>query len=149
MASFAGSSETEWQSLPLIKVVGVSAAGKSTLVNNLRSRGYHARPVSQEHSELPELWRKIRPPARLIYLEIDLPTQRERRPDVAWNPEWLATEERRLAHARRHADLILDTCGMQAEEVLQRVLDWLENEAIPRAGTPLPPVPKTGSASAQ
>lgn len=144
-----GERPAEWQSLPLIKVVGVSAAGKSTLVNNLRSRGYHARPASQEHSELPELWRKIRPPARLIYLEIDLPTQRERRPDVAWNPEWLATEERRLAHARQHADFILNTCGMQAAEVLVRVVGWLEREAIPRADTPLPPVPKTGSANAQ
>ena len=134
-------------SLPLIKVVGVSAAGKSTLVDGLRQRGYNARPASQEHSEIPEMWRKIRPPAVLIFLEIDLSTQHERRPDVSWNPGWLATEEKRLAHARQHADLTLHTRGMEAAEVLALALAWLEGREIDRADHPLPPIPKTGSAT--
>lgn len=135
------------ESLPLVKVVGVSAAGKSTLVTGLRVRGYNARSASQEHSEMPEMWRKIRPPAALIYLEIDLASQRERRPDVAWNPEWLVTEEKRLAHARQHADLILNTCGMAATDVLVLALAWLEAQAIDRAIQPLPAIPRTGSAA--
>lgn len=140
----------DWESLPLIKVVGVSAAGKSTLVNGLRAQGYNARPASQEHSEMAEMWRKIRPPALLIYLEIDLATQIERRPDVSWDPAWLATEEYRLRHARQHANLILNTCGMEAGEVLSRVLAWLDGQPNPivRAIDPLPPVPKTGSSAA-
>lgn len=139
----------EWEDLPLIKVVGVSAAGKSTLASGLREQGYNARPASQEHSEVPEMWRKIRPPALLIYLEIDLATQIERRPDVSWDPAWLATEEYRLRHARQHANLILNTCGMEAGEVLTHVLAWLDGQPNPivRANNPLPPVPKTGSAA--
>lgn len=139
----------DWENLPLIKVVGVSAAGKSTLVNGLRERGYNARPASQEHSEMAEMWRKIRPPALLIYLEIDLATQNERRPDVSWNPAWLATETHRLRHARQHADLILNTCGLEAVEVLSQVLAWLDGQPNPiaRVSYPLPPVPKTGSAA--
>ena len=139
----------EWENLPLIKVVGVSAAGKSTLVNGLREQGYNARPASQEHSEMPEMWRKIRPPAILIYLEIDLATQNERRPDVSWDPAWLATEEYRLRHARQHADLALNTSGLEAGEVLSHVLAWLEGQPNPiaRMSYPLPPVPKTGSAA--
>lgn len=141
----------EWEGLPLIKVVGVSAAGKSTLVIGLRNRGYNARPASQEHSEAPEMWRKIRPPALLVYLEIDLATQNERRPDVSWNPAWLATEEHRLRHARQHADLILNTCGLEAGEVLSQVLAWLDEHPNPiaHATHPLPPIPKTGSAAAR
>lgn len=137
----------EADTLPLIKVVGVSAAGKSTLVFGLRAAGYNARPASQEHSETPEMWRKIRPPAALVYLEIDLITQQERRPDVAWHPAWLQTEEQRLVHARQHANLILNTCGMEATQVLATVLEWLEKEPIERADEPLAGLPHTGSAT--
>jgi len=133
-------------SLPLIKVVGVSAAGKSTLVAGLRARGYNARPTSQEHSGTPDMWRRIRPPAVLIYLKIDLATQQERRPDVSWDSGWLATEEERLAHARQHADLILNTQGMTAEAVLAQVLAWLQEHPLAHTEHPLPPLPKTGSA---
>lgn len=140
----------EWENLPLIKVVGVSAAGKSTLVTGLREWGYNARPASQEHSEMPEMWRNIRPPALLIYLEIDLATQKERRPDVSWDPVWLETEMHRLRHARQHADLVLNTCGLEAGEVLSQVLAWLDGQPNPIARTiyPLPLVPKTGSSAA-
>lgn len=143
--------QADWENLPLIKVVGVSAAGKSALVNGLRAEGYNARPASQEHSEMAEMWRKIRPPALLIYLEIDLATQFERRPDVSWDPAWLATEVHRLRHARQHANLILNTCGLEAQEVLSQVLAWLDRQPNPivRAINPLPPVPKTGSAAAR
>lgn len=137
----------EWEGLPLIKVVGVSAAGKSTLVNGLRERGYNARPASQEHSEAPEMWHNIRPPALLIYLEIDLATQKERRPDVSWDPAWLTTELHRLRHARQHADLILNTCGLEAREVLSQVLAWLDEHPTARATAPLPLLPKTGSST--
>ncbi len=140
--------QSEWEKLPLVKVVGVSAAGKSTLVAGLRAKGYNARPASQEHSHSPEMWRKIRPPVVLIYLEIDLDTQQERRPDVSWSPDWLATEEKRLAHARQHASLVLDTRGMAAADVLGLVLAWLDKHPLDHADSPLPPVPKTGSAVA-
>ena len=58
--------------LPVIKVVGVSAGGKSTLVRLLRERGYDARAVSQEHSEVPTLWKQFEPPRVLIYLDTTL-----------------------------------------------------------------------------
>ncbi|MBX3051269.1 MAG: hypothetical protein KF753_07350 [Caldilineaceae bacterium] len=142
-----GPSRAKWEALPLIKVVGVSASGKSTLVARLREVGYNARPASQEHSETPDMWRRIRPPALLIYLEIDLITQRERRADVSWDPAWLATETARLAHARQHADLILNTQGMEAAQVFTQVLTWLAARKIARADAALPPVPRTGSAA--
>lgn len=130
--------------LPLIKIVGISASGKSTLVKNLRQRGYDARSVSQEHSQTPDMWQRIRPPARLIYLHIDLATQRERRPDVTWDEGWLRIEEERLAHARQHADLILDTRGLSAHEALLEALTYLQSQGIHHADHPLPPLPSTG-----
>lgn len=132
-------------SLPLIKVVGISASGKSTLVNTLRQAGYNARPASQEHSQTPDMWQRIRPPAWLIYLDADLETQRERRPDVPWSEEWLHTEENRLEHARRHADLIIDTRDLLPAQTAQHVLEFLQGHQIRHADQPLPPVPGTGS----
>ena len=64
---------------PLIKVVGVSASGKSTLVTSLREVGF-ARPVSQEHSDVAELWKQFGFPRVLIFLDNDLAGQRGRRP---------------------------------------------------------------------
>lgn len=130
--------------LPLIKVVGVSAAGKSTLVEALRRLGYDARPASQEHSQIPDMWRRIRPPTVLIYLDADVETQRRRRPDVSWDEAWLAVERERLAHARAHADLYIDTRDKSKEQVLARVLAFLQAQGIAHADHPLPPLPRTG-----
>ena len=61
--------EDAYHELPLIKVVGISASGKSTLVKALRQRGYRARPVSQEHSNVPSLWQQFEEPE----IDIDNP----------------------------------------------------------------------------
>lgn len=130
--------------LPLIKIVGVSAAGKSTLVAGLREKGYNARPASQEHSEIPDMWRRIRPPALLIYLDADLAAQQQRRPDVTWDAQAIATEKARLRHAQLHADLYIDTRRLSADEVLEQALRFLREKNIPHEDGPLPPVPPTG-----
>ncbi|MCB0062014.1 MAG: hypothetical protein KDE19_07860 [Caldilineaceae bacterium] len=140
------SAQTDPADLPLIKVVGISAGGKSTLVRALRQRGYQARPVSQEHSNVPTLWEQFDRPRLLLYLDIDLETQRARRPDVTWNKEWLVEERERLAHARDHADLIIDARHQSPEAVLQIALTFLQNKQIRHAPEPLPPIAPTGSA---
>lgn len=132
--------------LPLIKVVGISASGKSTLVKALRQRGYHARPVSQEHSNVADLWQQFERPRLLIYLDVDLATQEQRRPDVTWDKQWLQEETARLEHARGHANLMINTAGQSAEQVFQIALTYLQQEAIRHADEPLPPLAATGSA---
>jgi hypothetical protein len=134
--------------LPLIKVVGVSAAGKSTLVQTLRQHGYNARAASQEHSQVPHMWQQIHPPQVLIYLYADLATQQERRPDVPWSEQWLRIEEERLVHAHSHADLFVDTRSLLPAETANQVLNYLQSQQIARANQPLPPVPATGSSHA-
>ena len=138
--------------LPTIKVVGMSASGKSTLVAGLRAAGYDARPVSQEHSNVPDLWRRFdaadetdyRPPLWLIYLDVDLEGQRSRRPDVSWSAKWWRTEQARLHHARAHADLRIDTSAMSPEQVLDLALLFLRERGVAHADHPLPPVAPTG-----
>lgn len=129
---------------PLIKVVGVSASGKSTLVASLRDAGYNARPVSQEHSDVADLWKQFGFPRILIYLDNDLEGQQQRRPDVEWDAANLAQEHARLHSAREHADLRLNTTTLTAAQVCDLVVAFLEANRIRRAQSPLPPIPRTG-----
>ena len=131
--------------LPVIKVVGVSASGKSTLVAGLRAAGYDAYPVSQEHSNVADLWKQFGMPRVLIYLDVSLEAQKERRPDVTWDAANRNTEVERLAHARDHADLQIDTSHNSAEQVRRIALAYLEGQRVRRADSALPPVSQTGA----
>lgn len=108
-----------------VAVVGPSASGKSTLVAALRARGIHTRHVAQEHSYVPDMWRRISRPDVLIYLDVSYEESRRRRPGD-WGAERIETERARLAHARQHADLVVLTDGLAPEDVLVRVLEFLE-----------------------
>lgn len=132
--------------LPIIKVVGISGGGKSSLVRLLRASGYDARPVSQEHSHVPDLWQQFGSTAYLIYLNATLEDQRTRRPDVTWTAAAHQEESRRLAHAREHADLRIDTSGLTPEGVYNIAHTYLTRRRVRHANHPLEPVPATGSA---
>ena len=132
--------------LPVIKVVGISGSGKSTLVRALRADGYDARPVSQEHSNVPTLWQQFDPPTYLIFLNASLEDQQARRQDVSWSAAAHEEEMRRLAHAREHADLRINTGELSPEGVYRVVRSFLTRRRVRHAATPLPPLPATGSA---
>ncbi len=107
---------------PLVKVVGVCGSGKSTLARQLVAQGFDARQVSQEHSGVPDLWRRRHPPAALIYVEASNEVIRQRYPHLDLTDAYLAEQRRRLAHARAHADCYLDTDGLTPAEVLAQAL---------------------------
>ena len=129
--------------LPLVKVAGTSAAGKSSLVRGLRARGMNARSAGQEHSRVPDMWQRLNPPQFLIFLEANLEAQRTRRLDVTWTQERLQMERERLSHARAHADLHIETSECPKHEVLNRALHFLRKRGF-ETGLPLPPRPRTG-----
>lgn len=110
---------------PRIAVVGPCASGKSTLVRHLRAVGLDARMPAQEHSEIPEMWYKLLKPDFLVALDAANEALRARRPDVDLSDDYLATERERLAHARAHAGLTLDTTDLSPTEVFARVAAWL------------------------
>jgi guanylate kinase len=109
----------------LIGVVGPCAAGKSTLVEYLNAHGYRARHIAQEHSFVQEMWRKITNPDVLIFLQVSYPVSMKRR-KMDWSEKDYAEQQRRLRHAREHADLYLDTDSLRIEEVREKVLKFLE-----------------------
>ena len=108
-----------------VAVVGPCASGKSTLTAALRAAGYEARMPAQEHSYVPDMWRRLVDPDVLIYLDISYEALLTRRPNFG-EPEYLEREKARLAHARAHADLVIDTGELAAEAVAARVRGFLE-----------------------
>lgn len=118
----------------VVKVVGPCKSGKSTLVAGLRAAGYAARSCGQEHSEVPAMWQRIAPPDCLIFLDVTLETMRARVDRSDWSDDLMRTQQRRLTHARQHADLIVATDVLQPEQVLGQVLAFLQQRGLACSG---------------
>lgn len=115
---------------PLIAIVGVCAAGKSTLAAGLRSQGYNARGVLQEHSYVPTMWQKITRPDILVYLDASLDNIRRRRNDPGFPADLYGQELIRLSHARAHCHLYINTDHLTPAEVLAAAVDGLSRQEI-------------------
>jgi hypothetical protein len=111
-----------------IKIVGPCASGKSVLAANLRARGYDAITAAQDHSFVPDMWQRLNPPDLLIYLDVTLKASHERgRIGIGWDQDYLDEQHHRLRHARSHCDLYLPTEDLSQEEVLARVLEYMQS----------------------
>jgi hypothetical protein len=106
-----------------VAVVGHCASGKTTLVGALRRAGYDAHAVAQEHSAIAWLWKHSEPDA-LIYIHVPLETVRARRGEE-WPQAVYDAQEERLADARAHADLILDSSAEPIRAMTDRALAFL------------------------
>jgi deoxyadenosine/deoxycytidine kinase len=114
-----------------IAIVGPCAAGKSTLVRNLKARGYDAEECCQEHSQVQVMWQRIARPDILIYLDASLRTIRQRL-DVNWEQSYVDEMNRRLTHARAHAHCFVDTSPLTPEQVCDRVSEFLHSIGVRR-----------------
>ena len=105
-----------------IGVVGVCGAGKSVLVGRLNQVGYDAHEIAQEHSYVPDMWRRIHPPDVLVFLEGQYVTIMRRRPNPLMTPRLYGQMQERLRHAREHADITVVTDDIGEEEVFGQVV---------------------------
>jgi deoxyadenosine/deoxycytidine kinase len=110
----------EAESGPLVGVVGPCGAGKSLLVAALKRQEIRAQEIAQEHSYVPDMWRRITDPDLLVYLDVSREVAEERQGNplriVMW--EQMVT---RLAHAREHADVIVPTDHLAPDEVVSEI----------------------------
>ena len=113
----------------VVGIVGPCCAGKSTLVRALAEQGCPARHIAQEHSFAPRMWQVIGQPDMLVFLDVSYPVAQQRR-WMNWTADDLAEQQRRLRHAREHCDLYVRTDGLTPEQVLGRVLEFLETLGV-------------------
>ena len=110
---------------PFIGIVGPCGAGKSTLAVGLQRRGYRARAIVQEHSYVKDMWQRLTNPDLLVFLQASRETGALRR-KMNWSDADWEVQQGRLAHALQNADLFIDTDALGIEEVLERVLKFVE-----------------------
>src|SRR5688572_5458872 len=101
----------------LVGVVGPCGSGKSTLIAGLEQNGYVCRHIAQEHSYVPAMWQRITNPDVLIFLDASFPISTRRR-KLTWQKADHEEQHRRLAHARQHASIVIDTDALTPGEVL-------------------------------
>ncbi|MCL4262091.1 MAG: hypothetical protein KJ069_02705 [Anaerolineae bacterium] len=119
----------EPDSKPLrVAVVGPCSAGKSTLAETLKSLGFDTRQPAQEHSYVPDMWRRISRPDVLIYLDVDYVNSQQRRPHLGGGLPRLQVQQQRLHHARQHCDFYLDTSTLSPDEVREKVVAFLSQK---------------------
>jgi len=118
---------------PIIGIVGPCGAGKTTLAEGLRSRGFRARAVVQEHSYVQDMWLRITKPDVLIFLQASCQVGGKRR-RLNWTESEWEEQQTRLKHAYEHADLVVNTDPLGISEVLDLVLGFLSSR------TPVKPV---------
>jgi deoxyadenosine/deoxycytidine kinase len=109
----------------LIGVVGPCGSGKTTLTASLNRLGYRTRHIAQEHSYVKDMWQRLTRPGVLVFLDASYPvTCRRRRLD--WTELEYAEQQHRLEHARQHANFYLITDNLTAEQVLEKVVEFLQ-----------------------
>lgn len=103
-----------------IAIVGPCAAGKTTLALRLKSLGYNARQIVQEHSYVPAMWQIISQPDLLIFLDASFEACTARK-SLNWTRREYDEQRRRLGHARQNCDIYLDTTSLNEDQVFDEV----------------------------
>ncbi len=112
---------------PRVVIVGPCAAGKTTLVSRLQALGYDAHACAQEHSGVPYLW-QLSEPDLLLFLDADRATIGARR-GYEWPAALNDAQQARLAHARAHADLYLDSGPLTPDQVAERAAHFIAGQS--------------------
>jgi thymidylate kinase len=92
----------------------------------LENRNYKAHHIAQEHSYTPSMWQKIVNPDILVFLDVSYQATLERS-DMNWSEREYEEQQKRLAHAREHADFYILTDHCTGEEVIEKILDYLKD----------------------
>lgn len=94
----------------------------------LEKHNYQAHHIAQEHSYSPTMWQQIVNPDILVFLDVSYQTTLERS-DMAWSEREYQEQQKRLAHAREHADFYILTDNFSAQKVIEKILEFLESQA--------------------
>jgi len=105
-------------------LVGPCGAGKTTIKTILAHLPIEIRHIAQEHSYAPSMWQKIGKPDILVFLDASYPVTIARR-RLNWTEEEYNEQGRRLAHARAHCHLYIQTDSLTPEQVASQIIQFL------------------------
>ena len=91
------------------------------MVQALRQLGYDAYSVAQEHSHIRRMW-ALRHPDFVVFLDCTYETALKRRA-VPWSRGHMDEQRKRLADARAHCDLFVQTDGLSPAQVVDLVVE--------------------------
>lgn len=117
----------------LVGIVGVCASGKSTLIRLLSQHGIRCRHIAQEHSYVPDMWRRLTHPDILIFLEVSYEVTLKRK-NLNWTLEEYQEQLKRTRHAYEHANIRIQTDHLTPSEleseVLERIAFFINKSSI-------------------
>lgn len=108
----------------LVGIVGPCGSGKSTLAATLQDHGYTCRHIAQEHSYVMDMWKRITNPDVLIFLQASFQVCTLRR-QLNWIESEYFEQQRRLSHALKHSNIVIDTDHLSPEDVAACALEYL------------------------
>lgn len=114
---------------PVIAIIGVCGAGKTTLVSRLKERGIECRHVAQEHSYVKDMWQRLVDPDFLVFLEVSYISTVSRR-KLNWTRQEYEEQYRRVSHAREHADLLIDTDRYSIDDEIELIMKGLTSAGL-------------------
>ena len=79
------------------------------------------------------MWQRIHPPTWLVFLDVSFAVTLKRNPRLNWSEDEYLEQQRRLAHARKHTDLYLQTDALSPVQVAEKVAAFLEQMGVPPA----------------
>lgn len=115
----------------LIGIVGPCSSGKSTLAHALRGLGHRVKEIMQEHCSAPDMWLRLSNPDVLVYLDVDEDVAAKREGLSKPSSWWKDERQVRLAHARAHCQIYVDTTPLTPLEVFSKVLTALGHFSEP------------------
>lgn len=109
----------------LIGIVGVCASGKTTLKNGLSELGFNCRHIAQEHSYVPDMWKRLTHPDILIYLDVSYETTITRKA-LNWTREEYDQQVYRLRHAIENAQIRIKTDDLTPQQLIEKVVQEID-----------------------
>jgi adenosyl cobinamide kinase/adenosyl cobinamide phosphate guanylyltransferase len=110
----------------VVGIVGPCKSGKSIVRESLEKNNHKAHHIAQEHSYSPTMWQQIVNPEILVCLDVSYQATLERS-DMNWSEKEYGEQQKRLAHAREHADFYILTDNFTGEEVIEKILGFLKD----------------------
>lgn len=117
---------------PLIGIVGVCASGKSTLNTGLTALGFNCRHIAQEHSYVPDMWRRITNPDILIFLQVSYEITIARKA-LNWTREEYEQQIFRIRNAVENAQIRIDTDELTPQELISEAAAQINNYLLKSA----------------